>query len=89
MNDNEYLEDNLIKAELELLFDDLKDELNNKIYLDYSIFTKKSNYYNTYNDSELCNVKTNMSKDRILSNILNSVLKELQKLILNLLISRM
>lgn len=84
LNDNEYLEDNLIKAELELLFDDLKDELNNKIYLDYSIFTKKSNYYNTYNDSELCNVKTNMSKDRILSNILNSVFERTPKINLEL-----
>ena len=84
LNDNEYLEDNLIKAELELLFDDLKDELNNKLYLDYSIFTKKSNYYNTYNYSELCNAKTNISKDRILSNILSSVFRKTPKINLEL-----
>lgn len=84
LNDNEYLEDNLIKAELELLFDDLKDELNNGVYFDYSILTTNSNYYNTYNESELCNAKRNISKDRILSDILRSVFSNTPKINLEL-----
>lgn len=74
LEDTSFIENNiLLKTELELMYDDLKKEIKEKMDNDFSFSIGNNHIYNTYNNGELTEKKRLLSKNRILGEILTDV----------------
>lgn len=73
INDENFIEDNvLIKTELELMADDIKNVIGELTSDDYSFNSKNNKIYCSYNNRELNETKRYLSKTRILGDILSN-----------------
>lgn len=73
LNDTEFISNNpLIKTELELMIDDLKNTLGDLLRQDYSFSKGDNHLFCSYNHDELNQKKSILSKNRILGNMLEN-----------------
>lgn len=73
LNDQLFIENNpLIRTELELMYDDTKNYLNDLLNKDFSFSIGNNVLYCTYNNGELNDKKRVLSKNRILGDILTN-----------------
>ncbi|MCQ5277015.1 hypothetical protein [Clostridium sp. DFI.1.208] len=74
ISDNEFIDNNiLVKKELELLMDDVKEELDELVNMDYSLSSTTNKLFCSYNKFELDENKRMISKNRILGDIFSHV----------------
>lgn len=75
--DESFIEDNvLIKTELELMCDDIKNVIEDLVFDDYSFNSQNNKIFSSYNNSELNESKRLLSKNRILGDILTNAFRK-------------